>query len=133
MKIFLAGPNHTTADRLWMSQLAGAFRQRCTATILTPSDVMGGVDRPDLVAARYLDALMESNLLVVNADDSVDSTTAFAAGVAYRAGVEVVLYRTDDRPDENVSTLLTNAGTFLNCQGDTFATIASKVLREIGY
>ena len=74
----------------------------------------------------------------MNADGvDVDSGTAFEAGMAYALGIQLIVYRTDFRRagdcDLNVNLMLGYAGTFMNCIGDTPDTVASKVLREVGY
>lgn len=138
MKIYLAAPLFTAAERNWNACLASALRQRCTADIALPQDFCKGINDPGLIASKCLTELSSANLIVVNADGvDVDSGTSFEAGFAYAMRIELISYRTDFRRagdcDRDVNLMIGYAGTFLNCHGDTPDTIAAKILREVGY
>lgn len=138
MRIYLAGPLFTVAEIYWNSQLALAFRRRCTADLAVPQDFCKGATNMRLVMQKCTDELTSSDVVVVNADGpDIDSGTAFEAGMAYALGIKLVVYRTDFRRagdcDLDCNLMIAYAGTFLSCQGDSVDTIASKVLKEIGY
>lgn len=138
MKIYIAAPLFSAAERDWNAKLASSFRQRCTADIALPQDFCKGIQEPRLIASKCLTELSSSNLVVINADGAdVDSGTSFEAGFAYAMRIETISYRTDFRRagdcDNDVSLMIGYTTRFLDCIGDTPDTIASKILKEVGY
>jgi nucleoside 2-deoxyribosyltransferase len=136
MKIYIAGPLFTQAERQWNAKLASALRQRCTAEIALPQDFCRGTTSSKVMFSRCLSELTTSQAVVLNADGAdVDAGSAFEAGVAHQLGIQLVSYRTDLRragdSEFDVNLMLAHAGAFLNCHGDTVDTVASKLLKEI--
>ncbi len=106
MRVYLAGPLFTLAERLWQRQLAEALRAR-DLTVFLPQDDAGLPllrEPPDFHGAfeACRDAIDRADVVVATLDGAdVDSGTAWECGYAYARNKPIVSIRTDFRGGED--------------------------------
>ncbi len=106
MRVYLAGPLFTLAERLWQRRLAEALRAR-DLTVFLPQDDAGLPllrEPPDFHGAfeACRDAIDRADAVVAVLDGSdADSGTAWECGYAHARGKPIVAVRTDFRGGED--------------------------------
>jgi len=108
MRVYLAGPLFTQAERRWNSELAEHLRQQqLTLEVVLPQREVsavfeeGGVNFQK-VFRICLDGISRSDAVVALLDGSdADSGTSFECGYAYAIGKPVLGVRTDFRGSED--------------------------------
>ncbi len=106
MRVYLAGPLFTLAERLWQRQLAEALRAR-DLTVFLPQDDAGLPllrEPPDFHGAfeACRDAIDRADAVVATLDGAdADSGTAWECGYAYARNKPIVSIRTDFRGGED--------------------------------
>lgn len=117
MKIYLAGPLFTQAERRWNRELAAALMKfKPDLQIILPQDAevefrdgrpnFGAIFKRNLVSIESSDAIVA----ILDGSDS-DSGTAWECGYAYAKGKPVIGVRTDLRAseDENLNAMLSRS------------------------
>jgi nucleoside 2-deoxyribosyltransferase len=99
MKLYLAGPLFTQAERAWNLQLAGLIADAGHSVFLPQAEVQAiesldaeTIFRIDVNGVRSADAVVA---ILDGADP--DSGTSFECGLAFALGLPIVLVRTDFR------------------------------------
>jgi nucleoside 2-deoxyribosyltransferase len=109
VKIYLAGPLFTTAERAWNEALAArleaagheVFVPHLHAAVVNTADA---IFRKDLAGVDWADAIVA----IMDGPDP-DSGTAWECGYAYGVGKPVVLIRTDMRASGDTAGMPFNA------------------------
>lgn len=102
MRIYLAGPLFTAAERTWNAWLAEALRKKGFEVALPQEEAAAfisgaGIDYAGIFAA-CLEGIRSANVVVAVFDGvDVDSGTAFECGYAYSKGIPILGVRTDIR------------------------------------
>ncbi len=117
MKIYLAGPLFTQAERRWNRELAAALTKlKPDLEIILPQDVETEFrdGRSDFAAIfrRNVESIEISDAIVAILDGSdSDSGAAWECGYAYAKGKPVIGVRTDFRAseDENLNAMLSQS------------------------
>lgn len=145
MKLYLAGPLFTQAERRWLRELAQGLLER-SYDVFLPQDEAGLPllrDPPDYHGAFEVcrDAIERCDALVVVLDGAdADSGTAWECGYAYARGKPAVAIRTDFRggEDQGLNLMLRRSATAVVEHPATDEEIAplidavEKALRELG-
>ncbi|WP_158633589.1 nucleoside 2-deoxyribosyltransferase [Tautonia sociabilis] len=99
MRLYLAGPLFTQAERSWNAAIASALRSAGHHVVLPQEEVQhleapeaGPIFRLDVEGVRSADALVA---ILDGADP--DSGTSFECGLAFALGIPIVAVRTDFR------------------------------------
>lgn len=107
MKIYLAGPLFTQAERRWNVELAAAIEARnADLHVIVPQEMElpikdGKLDFAEIFA-RNVEILEGSDLVVAILDGAdSDSGTAWECGYAYAKSIPIVGVRTDFRKHED--------------------------------
>ncbi|HWE38928.1 MAG TPA: nucleoside 2-deoxyribosyltransferase [Isosphaeraceae bacterium] len=99
MRLYLAGPLFTQAERAWNRDLAAALR-RDGHDVFLPQDEVKNLDALDADAIFRLDVAgvrdAEAVVAVLDGADA-DSGTCFECGLAFALGIPIVAVRTDFR------------------------------------
>jgi nucleoside 2-deoxyribosyltransferase len=108
MKIYLAGPLFTQADRLWNRRIADELRGLDPSLeVLLPQDAAvnaleNGVLNFHTLFQGCIEGIQQSDVIVANLDGSdSDSGTSFECGFAFALGKPVLGIRTDLRASED--------------------------------
>ncbi len=137
MKIFLAAPIFSLAEREFNSKLAGELRKKGYEVFLAQE--LGVLDSSDNDIKRKLfkedlKALNESDIVVAVLDGmEVDSGVAFELGYAYAKGKKIVGVRTDHRcfsPYEEVNLMIEVPSKIV--RGKSVEELAEKIDNVIG-
>ncbi len=137
MKIFLAAPIFSLAEREFNSKLAGELRKKGYEVFLAQE--LGVLDSSDDDIKRKLfkedlKALNESDIVVAVLDGmEVDSGVAFELGYAYAKGKKIVGVRTDHRcfsPYEEVNLMIEVPSKIV--RGKSVEELAEKIDNVIG-
>ncbi len=99
MRLYVAGPLFTQAERAWNLQLAGALTAAGHAVFLPQTEVQAletldadAIFRIDVQGVRTADVVVA----VLDGADP-DSGTSFECGIAFALGIPIVVVRTDFR------------------------------------
>lgn len=99
MRVYLAGPLFTQAERQWNLQLAEALSQAGHTVFLPQAEIeeletldAGTIFRLDVEGLRAAEAVVA----ILDGPDA-DSGTSFECGMAYALGIPLVVVRTDFR------------------------------------
>jgi nucleoside 2-deoxyribosyltransferase len=99
MKIYLAGPLFTTAEREFNTKLAGLLRERGHEVWL-PQEIEQRENTADEVFQKDIEGIDWADVVVANMDGAdPDSGTCWECGYAFRQK-PVLLFRTDFRRGE---------------------------------
>ncbi len=137
MKIFLAAPIFSLAEREFNSKLAGELRKKGYEVFLAQE--LGVLDSSDNDIKRKLfkedlKALNESDIVVAVLDGmEVDSGVTFELGYAYAKGKKIVGVRTDHRcfsPYEEVNLMIEVPSKIV--RGKSVEELAEKIDNVIG-
>lgn len=99
MRVYLAGPLFTQAERLWNLGLAAALN-RAGHSVFLPQGEIQGLEKRDAGTIFRLDVegLRAAEVVVAILDGAdADSGTSFECGLAYALGIPLVAVRTDFR------------------------------------
>jgi nucleoside 2-deoxyribosyltransferase len=99
MRLYLAGPLFTQAERAWNARLAAALADAAT-TSSSPRTRFKAIAslHADTIFAVDVDGVRSAEAVVAIMDGAdPDSGTSFEAGLAYALGIPIVLVRTDFR------------------------------------
>ncbi len=133
MKIYMAGPLFTTAERDFNAALAALLRALGHVVFLpqeteqTPPVTGAGIFKQDC------DGIMESEVIVANMDGpDPDSGTCWECGAAYAAEAPVIVYRTDIRDNDHPFPpfnlmIKESAAIVLDCKWKTVPEIAAQI------
>ena len=99
MKIYMAGPLFTDAERQWNLALRDRLQVELPEhKFLLPQDFCAGCANTVATHNKCIKNILDSNLLLVNCDGvDVESGTAFEAGYAHALKIPLIAYRTDFR------------------------------------
>ena len=141
MKIYLAGPLCTQAERQWNRKLAAALMKlKPNLEIILPQDVEMKFhdDSPDFAAIfkRNVESIESSDAIVAISDGSdSDSGTAWECGYAYVKGKAVIGERTDFRvsEDENLNTMLSQSSNvvFQKSLDEDITKLSKKIMEKL--
>jgi len=99
MRLYLAGPLFTQAERDWNQVLASALTLRGHSVFLPQAEILGlasldahAIFKSDLNGVRSADAIVA----ILDGADA-DSGTCFECGLAFALGIPIVAVRTDFR------------------------------------
>ncbi len=96
MKLYLAGPLFTTAERTWNAEVASALRAAGHEVFL-PQEKEPGKDGPGIFATDVGGIDRADGLVAIMDGPDPDSGTAWEVGYAFGTSKPVVLVRTDVR------------------------------------
>ncbi len=99
MRLYLAGPLFTQAERDWNRRIAAALAQAGHQVFL-PQEAIGSLDalEADAIFRLDVDGVRSAEAVVAILDGAdPDSGTCFEVGLAYALGIPVVAVRTDFR------------------------------------
>jgi nucleoside 2-deoxyribosyltransferase len=102
IRIYLAGPLFTSAERDWNERLAGGLKKQGFDVILPQEEASRHISSAGIdfagIFATCLEGIRSANVVVAIFDGvDVDSGTAFECGYAYSRGVPIIGVRTDLR------------------------------------
>lgn len=113
MRIYLAGPLFTQAERAWNAELAARL-SAAGHEIFLPQEAIGGLEHLEADAIFRLDVggvrSAEAVVAILDGADP-DSGTCFECGLAFGLGIPVIAVRTDFRaggdglPGQKLSTI----------------------------
>jgi len=112
LKVYLAGPLFTQAERRWNRELARGLAQTLGCEVVLPQDFRVGNRKNDprhfaQLFRLCLDGAKDCDALVAIVDGAdADSGTAFEMGYAHALGKPIVAVRTDYRPQQQRGTNL---------------------------
>lgn len=113
MRIYLAGPLFSQAERAWNAELAARL-SAAGHQVFLPQEAIGGLERLEADAIFQLDVggVRSAEVVVAILDGAdPDSGTCFECGLAHGLGIPVVAVRTDFRaggdglPGQKLSTI----------------------------
>lgn len=97
MKIYLAGPLFTSAERLWNTKLADLLRD-IGHVVWLPQENEPREFSAAAIFAMDVSGIDKSDIVVANMDGpDPDSGTCWECGYAYGKGMPVITFRTDFR------------------------------------
>ncbi len=96
MRIYLAAPLFTTAERAWNAQVAEGLRG-AGHDVFLPQEKEAGLDGPGIFAADVAGIDRADGLVAIMDGPDPDSGTSWEVGYAYGTGKPIVLVRTDIR------------------------------------
>jgi nucleoside 2-deoxyribosyltransferase len=142
VKIYLAGPLFTQAERRWNRELASTLiKLKPDLEIILPQDieVESGDNNPDFAAIfkRNVESIENSDAIVAILDGSdPDSGTAWECGYAYAKGKPVIGVRTDFRAseDENLNAMLSQSSdiVFQESLNEDIVELSRKIIERLG-
>ncbi len=123
MKLYIAGPLFTCAEREFNQSLAALLKDKGYTVFLPQEFAPGSPDEdPDFFAKAFdacIEYLDEADVVVAIADGpDADSGTCFEMGYAYGNGVPIVCVRTDFRAaaEENGVNLMVSQAALVHIQ-----------------
>ncbi|MER3447077.1 MAG: nucleoside 2-deoxyribosyltransferase [Candidatus Dadabacteria bacterium] len=141
MKIYLAGPLFTQAERRWNRELAAALvKLKPDLEIILPQDVESEFrdDRLDFNAIfrQNIESIEISDAIVAILDGSdSDSGTAWECGYAYAKGKPVISVRTDFRASEdgNLNAMLSQSSdiVFQKSLNEDIVELGKKIIERL--
>lgn len=141
MKIYLAGPCFTQAERRWNRELAAALAKlKPDLEVTLPQDVEIEFrdNKPDFAAIfrRNVESIESSDTIVAILDGSdSDSGTAWECGYAYAKGKPVTGVRTDFRAseDENLNAMLSQSSdvVFQESLNEDIVELSKKIIERL--
>jgi nucleoside 2-deoxyribosyltransferase len=141
MRIYLAGPLFSVAEREFNERLAAAMESGGSVNVILPqvygSRIVGQPGFSQLMFSYCLETIDESDLIVAILDGpDADSGTAVEVSYAYARGKKIIGVRTDPRASEDrgLNLMLSNMCTHLVlCTGTavTTALLAAEILRHL--
>ena len=145
MRLYVAGPLFTQAERSWNERLAGALERAGHDVFLPQTEVKGIASlQADAIFAGDVDGVRSAEAVVAIMDGAdPDSGTCFEVGLAYALGLPIVLVRSDFRgggdalPGQKVATinlmLSQAAAAVVNLPdpGTSFESLASAVVASL--
>jgi nucleoside 2-deoxyribosyltransferase len=113
MRLYLAGPLFTQAERAWNRDLAAALRRAGHDVFLPQEEVQNlGLLDADAIFRLDVDGVRAAEAVVAVLDGAdADSGTCFECGLAFALGIPIVAVRTDFRgggdalPNQRLSTI----------------------------
>lgn len=115
MKIYMAGPLFTYAERIWNLKLRDTLVAECpTYEFMLPQEFCFGLNDTNIICDRCISHILIAGAVLVNCDGAdVDSGTAFEAGYANALKIPIIAYRTDSRragdSDENMNLMISKS------------------------
>lgn len=141
MKIYLAGPLFTQAERRWNRELAAALAKlKPDLEIILPQDmeIEFRNNSPDfaVIFKRNVESIENSDAIVAILDGSdSDSGTAWECGYAYAKGKPVIGVRTDFRAseDENLNAMLSQSSDvlFQESLNENIVELSKKIIERL--
>ncbi|MGE5444311.1 MAG: nucleoside 2-deoxyribosyltransferase [Ignavibacteriales bacterium] len=141
MKIYLAGPLFTQAERRWNRELAAALAKlKPDLEIILPQDIKIEFrnNNPDFAAIfkRNVESIENSDAIVAILDGSdSDSGTAWECGYAYAKGKPLIGVRTDFRAseDENLNAMLSQSSdvVFQESVNENIVELSKKIIERL--
>ncbi len=134
MKIFLAAPIFSLAEREFNSKLAEELRKRGYDVFLAQElGILSSEEEKARLFSEDLKALDECNVVVAVLDgNDVDSGVAFELGYAYAKGKRIIGIRTDHRcfsPLEEVNLMLEVPAEIL--KAESFEELVQKLVKAL--
>jgi nucleoside 2-deoxyribosyltransferase len=145
MRLYVAGPLFTQAERAWNERLAAALREAGHAVFLPQTEVkaIASLDA-DTIFQVDVDGVRTADAVVAILDGAdPDSGTCFECGLAFALGIPIVALRTDFRaggdalPGQKLATInlmLAQASTRVVNRpdpGTDFETVVSEVVTAL--
>ncbi len=145
MRLYVAGPLFTQAERAWNERLAAALADAGHDAFLPQTEVKGiSTLDADAIFRLDVDGVRSAEAVVAILDGAdADSGTSFECGLAYALGIPIVAVRTDFRaggdalPGQKLATInlmLSQASARIVNRpdpGTDFATVASAVVAAL--
>jgi nucleoside 2-deoxyribosyltransferase len=139
MKIYLAAPIFSRAEREFNSLLATEIRQQASSVdLLLPQEFVASLDRDERFFRRAFDKCVDAingcDVVVAIVDGAdADSGTCFEIGYAHAKNIPVVAIRTDFRAleDQGVNLMISqSAKHFLNDSEMNIGQLAAQIVKH---